>query len=444
MIKKVTALLQFDKHLFFYVSILSALGIFFAYSSNIRIGFDTNNIFPCIKQIFFFISGLGLMGLFSIISYRRLSEHAVFLYTVCILLLVYTFFFGKSVNNSQRWISIGIISIQPSEFVKIFMIIVIANYLDKNRSNMHTIRSLTGLGIIILVPILLIFLQPDLGTALVFIPVTISMLFISGMPLRYFFGIVLFGTLAAVIPIALTYAEMHDAGANIAVLILGDNRYLLLIAFFFLFIGMLAFLFNISYRNPYIQSIFFFCIVIFCGLIMALLVQNYLLKPYQRERILTFINPEADKWNLGYNVIQSQITIGSGGFTGKGFAQGAQGQLGFLPSRNTDFIFSVIGEELGFAGSFLILLIYFLFIRKLLGIAGSVKDYLGGQIVIGICCMFLVQIFVNIGMTIGLAPITGLPLPFLTSGGSTLWTSLMAAGIVMNIEHNKHVHAPQK
>lgn len=431
----------FDLPLFSIVLILCLLGIAFAYSSGIRIGGDIDVVQTAYKkQIFFFLSGIGLMAITSLINYKKLAEHSILIYVFCIAMLIYTLLFGKVVNNSKRWIDLGFSTIQASEFVKILMILVIAQFLNLQRDHLKGIKPLISLFALVCIPILLIFLQPDLGTALVFIPVTLSMMLVGGVNIKFFSAILLIGFTAIAIPISLTYGEMMNLEDNVFFGIISNKYYLAFIAIFLFSFAGIVLIVNLSMRNLLLYDIAFFSLSLFTGLISALIVQTFLLKDYQRERIMAFLNPDFDRRDVGYNVFQSQVTIGSGGFWGKGFAEGTQGQLGFLPSRSTDFIFSVIGEETGFIGSFLILILLFLFLWRLLVIASRVKDYLGGLIVVGIASMFLFQIFINVGMTIGMAPVTGLPLPFLTYGGSTLWSSLLALGLVFSIEMRKFVH----
>ncbi|HMA99930.1 MAG TPA: rod shape-determining protein RodA [Spirochaetota bacterium] len=432
--------LMFDFYLLFYIIILSLTGILFAYSSNIHIvklQTAMHNLY--IRQIIYFLTGILLMLGISIINYKKIAEHAYILYLISIVILIATLIIGKKVNNAKRWISFGFVSLQTSEFVKIFMIIVIGNYLDKHQEKIKQLKYLLLLFSLVMIPVFLIFMQPDLGTAFVFIPITLVMLFIGGVNIKYFSGILLMGVIAVIIPLLLTYNARITKDETPLLYILSNKNYLYFLISFLFISALIIFLINLSMRNLFLNNVAFFCFIICLGFVAALLIQN-ILKPYQIERMLSFINPELDKIDMGYNVTQSKITIGSGGLYGKGLFKGTQGQLGFLPARNTDFIFSVIGEELGFLGSTAVIFIYFLFLARLIKIAKEVKDYLGGIIVSGIITMFVIQIFINIGMTIGLAPITGLPLPFITYGGSTMWTSMIAVGIVLNIESRKYVH----
>lgn len=430
-----------DTPLLIYVILLGLTGVLFAYSSSIQIEESRVAVQASyLRQLFFLGSGLALMIGVSFVNYKKIAEHYWILFAVCISLLLYVIVFGKVVNGSRRWIDFGIISLQPSEFVKVLMVVVIAQFLDKNRDKLREWKTLAMLAGIVGLPIMLIFLQPDLGTALVFIPMTMAMIFVGGFDGKYFAGLLIMGTLAVSIPLWLSYNQMIHSEPSLLIQILSNSFYLLFLAVFFLFVAGLIFLVNLGMRNITLGNIAFFAFIVSIGLLFALAIQHVLLKEYQRERLLAFLNPHLNKWDFGYNVIQSQITVGSGGILGKGFAQGAQGQLGFLPSRSTDFIFSVIGEELGFLGSGLIVVVFLLFVLRMLKVARGAKDRLGGLIAVGILTKFAMQIFINIGMTIGVAPVTGIPLPFLTYGGSALWTSLLAIGLLFNVDMRRYVH----
>lgn len=398
-----------------------------------------------VKQIFFLLIGVILMSVVSVINYKKIAEHSSLLFIICFALLLYTLIFGKVVNNSKRWISIGeFITLQPSEFIKILMIIVFADVLNRFKDKLDNILYIFLAFGIFSMPMILVFLQPDLGTALVFVPIMLSMMFVGGINIKYFLSIILLGVLSILIPILLTFVSMMEQNESVFLEVISNNTYLLATALIFLFIGVTTLILNIRWQNTFLNNAAYLCLIISLGIFLALIIDNYLLKEYQRKRLLAFINPRIERWGLGYNVIQSQITVGSGRIMGKGWLEGTQGQLGFLPARSTDFIFSVIGEEVGFIGSLVVISLFFLLLSRLVKIAKSVKDYLGGLIVVGITAMFGTQIFINIGMTIGVAPVTGLPLPFLTSGGSTLLTSLVAVGLVFNIQANKYVHAAKK
>ena len=269
-------------------------------------------------------------------------------------------FVGTSALGAQRWIQLGPITIQPSEFSKLIMIICTAALLSDRIGKLNTWRSLLPIALFVGIPFLLVLKQPDLGTSLVFLAIALGMLFIS----------------------------------NIKMSLL---------------------------RNASIV-----------GIILAPIGWHFL-KDYQKSRILVFLDPNADPFGAGYHIIQSKIAIGSGELFGKGLFQGTQSQLNFLPENHTDFIFSVIGEELGFLGCLFILFLYFILIYRGLITAKECKDPFGMLLATGIVSMWAFQILVNVGMTCGIMPVTGIPLPFMSYGVSALTTNMMAMGILMSI-----------
>lgn len=431
---------RFDKKLILYVTLLSIIGMIFSLSSNIRIGQEEINYTPFVKQIIFFVIGIMFLFLLNFLSYKKISEHAFFIYLFAVGLLIYVLFFGKVVNNSKRWIYFIFFSLQPSEFVKVFMIIVIAAWFNRFKNQKNEIFYTFLLLGVVAVPVFFIFLEPDLGTALIFIPITVSMMFVSGINIKFLISISGIFILSIAVPVLISFSHVQTQNVSFFLSIFSHYNWLIFLSFFFLFSSMILILVNLSYRNRHIWNLVLLSTTLFIGISLGLVADLFVLKNYQKERILTFVNPAGDKENTGYNVYHSKITIGSGAIKGKGIGEGTHGQLGFLPSRSTDFIFSVIGEETGFIGSTVVLVLYFLFLNHLIKIGLNVKDYLGGLMITGITTMFLVQIFVNLGMTLGVVPVTGLPLPFITAGGSSMLASMIAVGLVSNIEYNKYVH----
>ena len=317
-------------------------------------------------QIVAFI--LGIIGILVIllIDYKSFGDNYVLIYGINIFLLVLVLIIGFTTKGTKGWIDLGPVNMQPSEIVKLGYILTFAKYLEKQKEHLSKLigilPALLHLGVIIG----LILLQPDFGTALVFIFISIFMLFAAGINYKIV------------------------AGA-------------------------------------------------FGAFLVSLPIMWNLLKPYQKDRILVFFNPELDPMGAGYHVIQSETAIGSGKFTGKGLFQGTQNNLGFIPERHTDFIFSVIGEELGLVGALLILVLFLWLLLRCLHIARVSKDDYGMLICVGVMAMFLFHVLENIGMTIGLMPVTGIPLPFISYGGSSLLTNMAAVGLVLNVGMRRQV-----
>ncbi len=313
-----------------------------------------------LQQGFFVAVGFGLIVIFGMTDYRIFRRSASLLYVGMVVSLVAVKFIGASALGAQRWIDVGFFRLQPSEFAKIVMAIVLAKIFadhQKQLTGRVFVRSLAYT----LVPVLLVASQPDFGTAMVIMATWLGMAIASGIPKRYF-------TMAA--------------AAGLAVFP---------ILWFFIF------------------------------------------HDYQKKRILTFLNPANDPLGAGYNVKQAQIAVGSGGLWGQALGQGTQSQLNFLPVQHTDFIFAVLAEELGFIGALFTLGLLGLIAWRALAIAGGAKDFFGYQLAIGILTIILFQTLVNVGMNTGIMPVTGIPLPFVSYGGSSILMLLFAVGLLMSI-----------
>ncbi|MCL0052319.1 rod shape-determining protein RodA [Peptococcaceae bacterium] len=325
-----------------------------------------------IKQVVWVLIGFGFM--FAIIfftSYESWRKYWKTLYVINLLMLAAVLVVGTTVSGAQRWISLGSFVFQPSEFAKIIMIVTFATFLTHRERRLNRLIDLMPAFVFVGLPILLILIQPDLGTSLVFLAIMLGMLFMAGANPKLLAGLI---------------------GGSM--LIGGGWLY----AYF-----------------KYPDKIWI------------------PLHDYQIDRLTIFIDPYRDPLGDGYHIIQSQIAIGSGGIAGKGLFNGTQNQLNFLPEQHTDFIFSVVGEEFGFIGSIVLLLLFFIIIYRGIRIAYLSKDTFGTLLAIGIVSMLIFHVLVNIGMTIGIMPVTGLPLPFFSYGGSSMLTNLIAVGILQNI-----------
>lgn len=319
---------------------------------------------------------IGLMAMFGVLglNYVHLAPRHKWIYglMVALLLLVLIPGIGQDAKGATRAIDLGFMNLQPAELAKLLFIIAFAQFLSDRQNQLHSLRDFLPAFAYVAVPMLLIMAQPDLGTALVFIGIFFGMMFVGGANPKLLTAIGGIGLLSVIVGI-----WVH---------------------------------FNVIEWLP--------------------------LKNYQIQRLVVFLDPYNDgRGGLGYgfNIIQSLVAIGSGGLWGKGWGSGSQVQGNFLPEHHTDFIFSVVGEELGFVGASIILLLYLFVIYRSLLIAFQAKDMFGTLIVIGITSMFLFHILVNVGMTIGVMPITGIPLPLLSYGGSSMLSNLLALGLILNI-----------
>ena len=321
-------------------------------------------------QLLWVFTGLLLMFGSLYIPYDDFPRYAKFLYLFNLVMLLTVLFAGREALGAQRWIKIGPFSLQPSEFAKDIITITLANYLTARQGQIDKLSDFIRVFIHIGVPMLLILKQPDLGTSLVFV--------------------------------AITFAQLYVAGAN---------RKLL----FSLFGGGLALAIGWIALHLHFPQIWI------------------PLKEYQLNRLIIFLDPSKHMQGAGYHVIQSQIAIGSGGFWGKGLFRGSQNQLNFLPEQHTDFIFSVLGEELGFIGASVLLVLYLTLFWQLIRIGQQAKDLLGSLLVAGVVAKLAFHTFINIGMTCGIMPVTGIPLPFVSYGGSAMWSNLLSVGLALNV-----------
>ncbi len=382
------------------IAILGLTGVFFIYSAQAYSGHS-----QWMRQIVWLFLGTGIYFTLARIDYNLFLEKAHLIYYACLVLLLMLELSSPPFNlpllgvkrfNAWRWLDFGVTYIQPSETAKIGVLIMVASLLA--RSEIGTFREslavLGKVGLVVLIPILLIFMQPDLGSALVFPPMVFSLLYVSKLSERFFAAVfvvflLLMGILAVDIYRYSAFLKENDIPA-----------------------------FQIGGRfekHSWVP-----------------------LKDFQRNRILGFVAPDAvDPRGIGvsWNLRQSLISVGSGGLTGKGWSEGTQAKLGYLPQSvaHNDFIFSVLAEEKGFVGSVVVIGLYTLMLGNGIRIAGSARDRFGMLLAVGVSVMFMVHVFVNIGMTIGLMPITGLPLPFLSYGGSFILSCCILQGLVQSV-----------
>ncbi|PKN76998.1 MAG: rod shape-determining protein RodA [Deltaproteobacteria bacterium HGW-Deltaproteobacteria-10] len=358
---------KFDRRIFQYfdwtllalVLGICAIGVINIYSAVFSL--NEKQIPLYFKQIQWVLIGLFFMMMVFLIDYRVISEGAYVIYGVSVALLIFVALFGHTANGSQRWIAFGGFSFQPSELMKLTIILALARYFDDHKSNEpYTLKELVIPFLMVLGPFLFILKQPDLGTALIIMIVFASIVF---------------------------------------------------------FIG-------VNWKSLAIVS---------AGGLMLMPLGWHFLKDYQRNRLITFLNPENDPLGTGYHIIQSMIAVGSGGIFGKGFLKGSQTQLKFLPEQQTDFVFSVFAEEWGFIGALFLFILFMSLIFWGLKIALHSRDLLGTLIAFGITALISWEVFINAGMVLGVLPVVGIPLPFLSYGGSAMIVLLTAIGLLMNV-----------
>ena len=319
------------------------------------------------KQIVWIFSGLVMMWIVSNMDYHVLMNRIVYLYGACVLALIATLVIGNKVFGSTRWIHIAGFTLQTSEFVKIVLILLMAKFLTDIRPEALDWKQLAKLAALVAIPMTLVMKEPDLGTALTYLPILICGVLMAG--LRW--------------------------------------KYLLIIG---------------------------------AVLLVTLPIGYHFLKPYQKDRLVSFVYPDRDPKGTGFQVIQSRIAVGNGGMWGRGAKESSQTHLGFLPVPHTDFIFSSFAEEHGFVGVVVALVLYFLLIMQVVQNAQTATDRAGLYICMGVAALLLFHVLVNVGMVVGRMPITGIPLPLMSSGGSNTWSIFLMLGLVNSVRLRRFVN----
>ncbi|MEK6793301.1 MAG: rod shape-determining protein RodA [Spirochaetota bacterium] len=431
------AIFVFDPPMFLSMIFLMFAGILAIYSSNHSNAHSALHNSAYIRQIIFVLVGLGIVWIMMFINYTKMVEQRMILYAASVVLLVLTLIphVGRLVNGSRSWI----LFIQPAEFIKLAVILVLAGVLDAMGDEIRTLKGFAIALVIPAVPMALILLQPDFGTFLVYVPIALVMLFVAGARIRYLFGLISIGVVGLAVPMFLSYSRMINSTDSIFFIFFSHRSYIAYIAFLFAFLAALLAVINLYASNRRIGLAAYVFFILFLSFLAAIML-DITLKEYQKQRLLVFLNPELKKLSSGYNIIQALIAIGSGGLIGRGFLKGSQSQLDFIPQQMNDFVFSNIGEEWGFLGSALVLIAFFIIVYRGMRIAMQSKDKLGAMIAAGIATMFLFHVMVNIGMAMGVMPITGIPLPFVSAGGSSLITFAAALGVLFNIDIRRYVH----
>ncbi len=426
---------MFDYLLILIVLTLVSLGVMFIYSSSINSeGVRVTNEY--IKQIIWASIGFVIMIAVTIYDYRRTESLSIYGFIGLLLLLVYTRLFGRYVNGAKSWIGIGEFGIQPSEFGKVFFILFLARILD-NTQNENQLRRFFLATVVLLIPMGLILLQPDLGTASVYLPIYFIMCFIAGVPFRYIGYVLLFGGFSILFAILPVWNAEIAARPVLAISILTNMKLRLILISAFLIITLLGYVIRRYLHGPrYIHWIIYFTSIITLALVFSLIFGK-VLKDYQIKRLIIFMNPNKDPLGAGWNIIQSKVAIGAGGVIGQGYLMGTQSHYRFLPQQSTDFIFSILSEEFGFLGGCVVFSLYFIILLKILYIIRKCVNRYGAYICSGILGMFSFHFFINVGMVMGIMPITGIPLLFLSYGGSSLLTAMTCIGFIMSINYRK-------
>jgi rod shape determining protein RodA len=359
-INKLTALPYFMLAVLFVISLMGFLVMYAA---------GQGSFSPWLsKQLIHFIVCIPLMLIVATTDIRFIFRWSYVFYAISLIMLVLVGLKGHTAMGATRWINLGIVKLQPSEIMKINLVLALARYFhNMNQANIDRVVNWIPPLLISLLPFILILKQPDLGTGTILLIVAVAIFFLTGINLKIFFVTVIFAI--ASIPVAWNF--LHE---------------------------------------------------------------------YQKQRVYTFLNPEADPLGAGYNIIQSKIAIGSGGLWGKGLLKGTQSQLNFLPEHHTDFAFTALAEEQGFIFCIILLILYGILIYNSMVIAINSRSHYGRVVASGIAVMFFVHVFVNIGMVMGLLPVVGAPLPFISYGGTIMITIMLGFGLIFNVHVHHNVH----
>jgi rod shape determining protein RodA len=353
---------DFDWYLLLFVLLICALGVTEIQSATMHTKFAGAHV----KQLYWIVGGLCAMFMMSLINYQALLDQVHWMYIASITSLMAVMIFGQKYLGARRWIKMpGGQHFQPSEWVKLILILAIAKYFSELHHRDLSWSDFVKAGAMVGVPMLMVLAQPDLGTALTYIPIAVMAVFLGGLRLK--------------------------------------------------------------------QAV---AVLLVAGLMMPLAWHK--LKPYQKERLVSFMNPEADRQGSGYQVNQSLIAVGSGGIWGS--TEGSQTHLAFLPVPQTDFIFAAFAEEHGFVGALGVLLLYFIVLMRLTQNAQTAPDRAGTFLVMGVVAVLSFHILVNVGMVVGFMPVTGIPLPLMSYGGSSVLFMFMALGMVMNVRMRRYVN----
>jgi rod shape determining protein RodA len=394
----------FDRTSFLTCIALVVIGLASIYSAT----FDTNAAGRFDKQVLWACFGFVSLVVTMFIPLRVIQRSSFALYLVSLLGLGAVLAIGTREHGSQSWFGIGGMGGQPSEFVKITTILALASFLSRNDISMGSLKNVAKAFVILLLPISLIMMQPDLGTSLTFVAMFV--------PVLYWAGASNFLIVAIIAPALVALSA-----------IIGTTTFLIVLA---LVGGALYF-----FREDRFVSALMFGVNAMIGIFVQVAYEK--LPLYQQKRIATFLDPNNDPLGAGYNVIQAKVAIGSGGFFGKGYLQGTQTQLNFIPKQWTDFIFCVPGEEFGFLGAAIVLALFAILLIHGVRVGYTAKNRFGSTIAISISALFAVHVFVNIGMSVGLMPVMGIPLPFLSYGGSSLCSYMIMVGLMMNVYANR-------
>ncbi len=412
--------LYFDRYLFTAMSLLCLISLVFLFRfdqiEGIKYAGQLSQSF-LLRQSINILVGVLFFFLFWQMDLGAFKKISLYLFAISLLMVALTYFFGSHVMGAKRFIHLGLFSFQPSEIVKFtFILFLSALYADR-KHRIENAFQLIGYLVALAIPFALVFKQPDLGTAVVFIAIFLGLSYKADVPPKLFF--LISSPLISMLAIhMLPFPELLS----------------------WIVYGFFLLVYLIFTRINWIEKVFFFFINVAAGLSSPYLWNS--LHGYQKQRLLSFLNPEIDPLAQGirYHAMQSMTAIGSGGFFGKGFFQGPLSALGFIPEQHTDFIFSLLGEEMGFIGLVFVLVLFAIILYRILKLAGEINRLPFESLVLfGIASYLGFQMIVNVGMCLGILPVVGIPLPFVSFGGNAMVLNFCLMGIVQNIYYQRHL-----
>lgn len=410
---------------------LVAIGVLFVYSSGVNSAGDSVSN-EWLKQLVWAGSGYGLLALFAVTNHQRYKPGTPYIFLAAMALLVLTLLLGREVNGARSWLGIGDLGIQPSEFAKLATILFLAAYLSEIGNGIAELPRFLLALLVIAAPMGLILLQPDMGTGMIYFPIFLIMALIAGARIRHLAFVALTALLTvafAAIPAVQRLRAAAEPGVLRLITDAGVAPYTLLA------LGLVAALAAVGlrvFRRAYYYWLMYGAALLGLAVAGGLLMAT-VLKEYQIMRLVIFVNPWVDPRGAGWNIIQSVTAVGAGGLTGTGFLQGTQSHLRYLPQQSTDFIFSILAEETGFLGGIVVLVLFGAVLVRGIMIMYAAGDEFATLVAAGVVAMLLFHTVVNVGMAMGVLPITGIPLMLVSYGGSSLWTALIGIGLLSNI-----------
>jgi len=377
-------------------------------------------------------------------NYQIFQDQWKFVYIFLMIFLSGVLILGVAAKGSRSWYNLGFLHIQPSEFARVGIILVLANFLDKYGSRIENFSTVIG-AVLVCVPMyILLLLQPDFSAIVVSFPVVLLMLYAAGAKIFHLVSFLIWAFLSGALPVLWTLLRIKPQltdnvfAAWLASLAVSPLQWLIFSVAVVLAAAAAIKLFpKLFIRIPSFYIIAM-TLVLLSGFYTGLFVQHHM-KVHQQKRLEVFLSPESDSRGAGYNLLQARIAIGSGGISGKGFTSGTQSRLGFVPERHTDFILAVVGESTGFIGMFFVIIMYIFIMQRVLKTAKTARDNFGYLVNCGIFSLFLVYFFVNYGMMLGFFPVTGVPLPLVSYGGSNLVATAMALGIAESVYARRNI-----